>query len=258
MAERKLAADGREARLARARDYPYDLRRESYLFAAGRVRPMPDPGAARAARVPVLAYGSNQSPAQLQRKFGHLAAAGGAEAAIPVQRARLAGFDVVYSAHFTNYGSLPAMLRVAPGTTVGVAVTWLTETQLALMNESETRVANYTYRRLEHIDLKLDDGSRLAAIDAYVGQRGSLMHDGTPVALEAVSAEARTLPARSTAAMLRLARDRLAPGHDLDEFILRLIDDADFRARTSARVAEDAAPFAWPHLAAPVGSGAGR
>ncbi len=253
MAEPKLPADGREARLARARDYPYDLRRESYLFAAGRVRPLPDPGAARADRVPVLAYGSNQSPAQLHRKFGHLAAAGGAEAAIPVQRARLVGFDVVYSAHFTNYGSVPAMLRVAPGTTVAVAVTWLTETQLALMNDTETRVANYVYRRLEHIDLHLDDGTRLAAVDAYVGQRGSLMHDGTPVALEAVRAEARTLPALSTAAMLRLARDRLAPGHDLDTFILRLIDDADFRALTSARVAEDAAPFARPHLDAPGG-----
>ncbi len=253
MAERKLEEDGREARLARARDYPYDLRRESYLFAGGRLRPLPDARAARAGRVPVLAYGSNQSPAQLRRKFGHLAAAGGAEAAIPVQRARLAGFDVVYSAHFTNYGALPAMLRVAPGTTVGVAVTWLTETQLALMNESETRVANYAYRRLEQLDLRLDDDTRLAAVDAYVGQRGSLMHDGTPVALEAVRAEGRTLPSRSTAAMLRLARDRLAPGHDLDKFILRLIDDADFRARTSARVAEGAAPFAWPHVAAPGG-----
>lgn len=251
MVEPEPTVDARAARLARARDYPYDVRAESYLFVGGRVAPLPDPASARAGRVPVLAYGSNRSPAQLARKFAHLAAAGGADAEIPVERARLAGFDVVYSAHFASYGSMPAMLRVAPATTVHLAVTWLTATQLAFMNESETRVANYAYRRLEHIDLRLDDGSRLAAVEAYVGRRGSLMHDGAPVALAAVRAEGRGYRARTTAAMLRLARDRLMPGLDLDDFILRLVDDADFRRRQGARVAEGAAPFTWPHVVPP-------
>ena len=241
-----LKADGRAARLARARDYPYDVTERSFLFAGGGVRPLDEMDSHRAGRVAVLAYGSNQSPAQLRRKFGD-------DAVIPVQRARMVGFDVVYSAHFTIYGAVAAMLQVAPGTTVSLAVTWLDPAQFAHMTETETRVANYDHKRLERIDLRLDDGTRLTMVDAYVGRRGNLMHDGAPLALEAVRAEGRTHRARTTAAVLELMRDRLAPGHDLDDFILRLVDDADFRHRHTARIGEDARPFAWPHVADPDG-----
>ncbi|MFQ5954185.1 MAG: hypothetical protein ACE5JZ_03895 [Kiloniellales bacterium] len=244
MAEGHPEADGRAARLARARDYPYDVTRESFLLLGGRVAPLDDMESHRVGRVPVLAYGSNQSPAQLRRKFG-------SEAAIPVQRAWLAGFDVVYSAHFTTYGAVPAMLQVAPGTTVSLAVTWLDAAQLKHMTESETRLANYAHRQLERIDLRLDDGTRLGAVDAYVGRRGSLVHDSAPLALEAVQAEGRSHRATTTAAVLELMRDRVAPGHDLEEFILRLGDDDDFRRRHAARIGEDARPFAWPHVAEP-------
>lgn len=244
MATWHLKAKGRAARLARARDYPYDVTDASFLFAGGRVRPLDEMDLHRAGRVAVLAYGSNQSPTQLRRKFGD-------HAVIPVQRARLVGFDVVYSAHFTIYGAVAAILQVSAGTTVSLAVTWLDPTQLRHMTETETRVANYDHKRLERVDLRLDDGTRLTTVDAYVGRRGNLMHAGAPLALKAVRAEGRTYRARTTAAVLELMRDRVAPGHDLDAFILRLVDDADFRRRHTARIGEDAQPFAWPHVAGP-------
>ena len=70
------------------------------------------PGSAQAAlfadRLPVIGHGSNRSPEQLRRKFG-------ARAEIPVSRAWLSDYDVVYSAHVTQYGSIAANLQHTPG-----------------------------------------------------------------------------------------------------------------------------------------------
>ena len=231
--------------LSRARGYPYDVTDHSYLFVAGKAAPADDLRPHCTGRVPVLAYGSNQSPTQLTRKFGHLAEE---DAVIPVQRAWLANFDVVYSAHFTSYGAVPAMLQRAAGTKVALAVTWLNEHQLEIMHDTETSVANYAYRRLQRIDLALDDGTRLSTVDAYIGERGSLLQDGAPIPLAAVKAEGRRHVARSTADVLEFARARVAPDHEPDEFIIRLIDDARFRRDRSADIARQSQPFDWPHI----------
>jgi hypothetical protein len=44
---------------------------------------------------------------------------------------------VVYSAHFTSYGALPATLHRCPGVCTRLCVTWLTATRLELMHRSE-------------------------------------------------------------------------------------------------------------------------
>ena len=227
----------RTAKLARARDYPYAIPGDSYTWKGGAVTVF-DPDA-RSRRTPVLAIGSNQSPQQLTRKFG-----GTGE--IPVQRARLADFDIYYSAHITAYGAVPAMLQHAPGTAVALSVTWLDDRQLGIMHETELRAANYRFAAIDDIDLALDCGSRLSDICLYVGVHGHLTHEGEAVAMAAAPAEGRRPKALSTAEVLEIVRERFSPRDDPADFVLKLVDDNGFRAACTANLAEDAVPFAHP------------
>lgn len=228
---------GRDTKLARARRYPYEIPRGSYTWKDGAVAPF-DP-AARSGRTPVLAVGSNQSPQQLTRKFG-------TDGEIPVQRARLAGFDIYYSAHITAYGSVPAMLQHAPGTVVSLSVTWLDNRQLDLMHETELRAANYRYGAIDNIDLALDCGSNLDQVHLYIGMHGHLVHDGDAVALAAIPAAGRRLKALTAVEVLEIVRERVSPADGPEEFILKLVDDSRFRTACTSAIAADAVPFAHP------------
>ena len=226
----------RQAALTRARSYPYAIPGCSYHWQGGEVQPFDF--AKTEGRTPVLAVGSNQSPEQLTRKFGHIA---GWE--IPVQRCTLTGFDVVYSAHIARYGSVPAMLQAASGTTVTLFVNWLDDTQLAAMHETELSHGNYHYGRLDNIAVQLESGDMLASVHGYFSRRGHVTHDGDGVALASIVAENRTLPARDCGQMLAHVRNRVAPDHDLDCFILRLIEDKRFRKDVIDKLIRDAKPF---------------
>jgi len=227
----------RDAKLARARGYPYEIPHGSYTWKEGGIVPF-DP-AARSGRTPVLAVGSNQSPRQLTRKFGDTGE-------IPVQRALLADFDIYYSAHITAYGSVPAMLQHAPGAAVTLSVTWLDDRQLETMHQTELGAANYRYGAIDSIDLVLDDGMLLDVIHLYVGMHGHLVHDGDAVALAAAPAAGRRPKALTTAEVLEIVRGRVAPAAGPEDFILRLVDDGAFRADCTAAIAADAVPFAHP------------
>ncbi|MBM3561062.1 MAG: hypothetical protein FJX53_14545, partial [Alphaproteobacteria bacterium] len=156
-----------DPRLRRALGYPYATPTASFTLVGGAAAPF-DP-ALRAGRVPVIGYGSNQSPERLRQKYGT------DHAPIPVQRARLADHDVVYSAHLSAYGALPAALRRAPGTAVAVAVTWLDAGQLVVMHASEAY--NYVYAELTGAHLALDDGTVLDRACVYLGKRGHFAPD---------------------------------------------------------------------------------
>ena len=227
----------RKAALARARGYPYDIPNRSYHWHGAQLSGF-DP-AKTAGRTPVLAVGSNQSPEQLTRKFGHLD-----DWEIPVQRCALTGFDVVYSAHIARYGSVPAMLQTALGTTATLFVNWLDETQLAAMHETELNNGNYHYGRLDDVAVALEGGSTLTSVHGYFSRRGHVTHDGDGVALASVPAKNRNRPARDCDYMLTQVQQRIDPEHDLDEFILRLIEDAGFRQDVIAALMYDAEPFA--------------
>ena len=230
----------REAALARARGYPYAIPGRSYHWHGGQVSDF-DP-AKTAGRTPVLAVGSNQSPEQLTRKFGHIATW-----EIPVQRCALAGFDVVYSAHIARYGSVPAMLQAALGTTVTLFVNWLDEQQLDAMHETELSHGNYYYGRLDDVAVRLEDGGTLDIVHGYFSRRGHVTQDGDGVALATVPAENRTRPARDCGQMLAQVQQRIDPDHDLDAFIIRLIEDDGFRQTVIAALMHDAVPFGAPY-----------
>ncbi len=227
--------------LERAKTYPYRIPDNSYLLVGGscqelpRGTPLPD----LSGRRPVLACGSNQSPDQLARKF-----AGWDGDAILVTRAWLEGFDVVYSAHFSSYGAIPATLQRSPGTTVGLSVTWLTPIQLRRMHETEAVGMNYDFGHLEDIALTLVDGDMLDGAFAYVSRRGCLTADGAPIALAAMEAVGRSWPSLNQEQVQARARDQLAPDRPLDRFIAENIDDVDVRRTRTETLSADGHPFA--------------
>ena len=232
--------DDRALQLARARGYPYAIPRSSFTYT--------DEGVAGfdsdlcAGRTPVLAIGSNQSPSRLAQKFG-----GDAAHVIPVQRALLEDFDVVYSAHIASYGAVPAMLQVSAGSKVEVAVTWLNDEQLGIMHESETSAANYGLAMLTGVTLTLHGGGQAERVHVYVSSRGHLSEaDGGAIALSAIRCSGRSYASMTTSEALELVRQKVAPDMDADGFVLRLVNDDDYRLGVSGQLGADAVPFRHP------------
>jgi hypothetical protein len=183
--------------LKRALAYPYATPDSSYLYRDGRAAGLPaDPDLT--GRTPLLSYGANAAPEALARKLAPLP---GVE--MPVLRAELEGFEVVYSAHVSPYGAVPATLLESPGTIAPVFVIHPTPEQRALLTASEP---NY--------DLAEVDG-----IAAYRSKHGCLLIDGSPVALAAVRSTGRALPELDEPAVLEHVRAQLAPGLGLGEFV---------------------------------------
>lgn len=226
--------------LALAKSYPYAAPETSYLFADGAAAPIER--ADFAGRVPVLAHGSNRSPEHLKRKFGRAAE-------IPVSFGWLADYDVVYSAHITQYGAIASTLQHRPGTRVRLAITWLDEAQLVRMHETEGP-SNYAFGRLAGIGLTLEHGPVAAHRDAflYLGRNGCLDLDEGPVGLAAVTAEGRGHHVRHQEEALALVNARHRPQSSLDEMILAVVRDPDRRHALTAEMRARAVPPTAPHF----------
>lgn len=226
--------------IARARDYPYGAPAGSYTYHRGAAHEF-DPDMRRG-RTPVLAYGSNRAPEQLDRKFGHAP-----ETLIPVETAVLEDFDVVFAAGFTRYGAVPAMLQHAPDVAVEIAVTWLDDAELLHMHGTETGAANYHYAALHDVCLRLDTGEVLETAYTYVGTRGHFTHDGGPVPLKAVKGKGRRHTPLTTSEMLALLHGLLDGEGSVEGFIHRLVSDDKFRHARADDLAPHATPFCYLH-----------
>jgi hypothetical protein len=226
--------------LHRARNYPYMAPTGSYTWENGQERAFRPED--RTGRVPVLAVGSNRAPERLAQKFGHLG-----DHIIPVERAHLTDFDVVYAAHITAYGAVPAMLQFSPDVIVELAVTWLDEAQLPIMHATEIGAANYEYRLLDGIELRLNGKERLDHAFLYVSTRGHLRdEDGAAIPLLALRAKGRAGSGRATGEVLEIVRQRFAPKMEADAFVFKLVEDKAYREDITARMSKDAVPFDYP------------
>jgi len=221
----------RAQRLHRALNYPYDWPGACYLYREGAAHPVDSRHGRRQARTPVLAYGSNRSPEQLARKFGPLTDA----QAILVETCSLEGFDVVHSAHVTSYGAIPAALHPAPGVTVTVAVTWLSETQLEIMDRSESAGLNYGREHIG-VDVVLADGTVIGHAEGYRTTHGPLEIDGAVVSHADVPAAGRRGPVLRNPELLRHAHAAFAAKLELEAFLLRLSRDRDYRTEITKRL----------------------
>jgi len=225
--------------LSRACEYPYSFPLKSYLFRSR----TPDilfnfVGTDTQGRTPVLAFGSNQSPLRLAQKFGH-----DESHIIPVERAVLSDFDVGYSAHITNYGAVPAMLQHAPKTQITVAITWLDNKQLQIMHASEIKAANYHFAALEDVKLTHENGHQSDIAYAYIGTRGQLTKDGLGISLSAIKCEGRKAHSMTTRQALGYIHQQLKPNLDFESFIIKLIEDIDFRHSITDVLSKSSLPF---------------
>jgi hypothetical protein len=73
-----------------------------------------------------------------------------------------------------------------------------------------------------------------AEAHVYVSRHGPLALDGGPVALAAVPARGRRLPALTQPELLEALRERIAPGERPDAFVLSHLLDERLRLRRSA------------------------
>jgi len=194
--------------LKRALEYPYATPGRSYLYLDGDALELPAGGPDLSGRTPLLSYGANSAPEALARK---LAALPGVE--MPVVQSQLQGYDVVYSAHVSPYGAVPATLHESPGTTAPVFVLHPTEEQRALLTASEP---NY--------DLVEVDG-----LAAYRSKHGCLHLNGSPIALAAVRSLGRTFPELDEPAILDRVRALVAPQLDLEQFVRECVERGGIR-----------------------------
>ncbi|MFF7451693.1 MULTISPECIES: hypothetical protein [unclassified Streptomyces] len=130
-------------------------------------------------RVPVLAVGSNASPAQLRHKMAEF----GITSPIPMVRTRVTGIDVGVSAHVSLLGYVSASPVEAPAAVRELFVTWLDARQLAVIDASEgVPLPDGNYRRAwlpsPEVRIELADGTRLPGAYVYVNRHG-VLHDGT-------------------------------------------------------------------------------
>ncbi len=229
--------------LAWAKAYPFAIPGHSYLYVNGETKPLEgETGAMFAARTPVLASGSNQSPEQLQRKYAN----GGDDVVIPMTLASLHDFDAVYSAHITSYGSIPSTPHPSPGTVVRLFINWLTEAQLRRMHETEQPGENYHFGRIEGARVELEGGRRLTGVFGYVSAHGCLTRDGEPIGLGAVPAANRRYAALGEGDAIAHARDHAAPGQAVDDFILDAVAKPDLRRRHITALRSHARPASFP------------
>jgi hypothetical protein len=166
----------------------------------------------RACAVRVLAYGSNASPDVLRRKLGEAAAA-----AVVARTIVLRDADVVYSAHISPHGAIPATLHPSPGTEVDA---WLLAVPARAMPALDATEPNYVRARAY----------------AYLSRHGALRLEGEPVALAAVTARGRRLPALAQAELLEHARVRLAPEESPDGFVLSNVLDEALRLQRTRKM----------------------
>jgi gamma-glutamylcyclotransferase (GGCT)/AIG2-like uncharacterized protein YtfP len=146
-----------------------------------------------AARVPVLAFGSNRSPGKLTWLREHLGLAG----PVVVLRARVEGLAAVWAAGLrARDGARPATLAVLPGAVETHAVWMATPDQIAVLDRCEGRGERYDLVRLEAardpaersstraVRVVTEDGAQLERVWTYwAGDpvRAPLLVDGAPV-----------------------------------------------------------------------------
>jgi hypothetical protein len=177
-------------------------------------------------RVPLLAYGSNAAPGALAHKLAL------SDDPVLVVPAWLRDFDVVYSAHISPYGAVPAALQRSPGTTARVHIAYMTSEQLVLVSATEP---NYEPTVLDAVECRFDDGDGETQLSAYISRHGCLLIDGSEVALSAVQASGRRFVELSEPQVQEQVRASLCPAESIEGFVLgNVTDPALAQARSAA------------------------
>ncbi|WP_290899375.1 hypothetical protein [Ferroglobus sp.] len=253
--------------ILRAVRYPYDLPKRSYVYVDGnafeiekvnfdefgesivvvgsnnvRLADVLNTDFDISETCPVLAYGSNASVEQLRHKFLSFK-----NVVIPVIKADLYDFDVVYSAHFSPYGSIPATLQYSPRTVVKTFVAYLNERLLKHMHKTESIGINYYFCKLRRIKVSLDGGLTLEEVFVYLSINGCLLINETPVALSSIKAENRIFPEMTEWEILDVVRRLIAADRDFDTFVLENVMNEKIRKDRTEKLKKLAEKFNYDH-----------
>ena len=209
--------------LARAAAYPFAAPLRSFVQLGERTEELTD-AVDLVGRRPLLAYGANASPAVLARRLADLP-----QVPLPVLRAELADFDVVYSAHIAPFGAVPSTLQRSPGTTAPVYIAYPTAEQEDLLTATEP---DYELAQLE-LEVATEEGEAISLADAFVSRHGCLSLDGGVVALAAIESAGRRFPSMGEVEVLERVRRVLAPDQDLERFVESSLDPGLAAARTA-------------------------
>lgn len=231
--------------IARARDYPYEQSPTSYVWDGSHTVPLADTALPddMDARTPVLALGGNASPSVFANAFpGQV---------VPVLRAALKDFDLVYMARFETHGAMPAMLAPSPGTVATVFVAflspeqgdWLTGVELGLKDDHGRF---FTYGELQNIDLDIEGLGRRDRVFTYRSAVPAMGHDGAICAYTELPAQNRQFPDFTHPRVLEAVRERQASDLSFDEFLLALVKDDALRARCTAALRANAVAVDLP------------
>jgi hypothetical protein len=133
---------------------------------------------ALASRAPVVAVGSNRSPAVMAHKM----AQAGVSVVVPMMRCRVSGIAVGHSAHVSLRGYIAAAPFAAEGVETSMVLSWLDQDQLTALDETEP---NYRRLRLDSAQypIRIGAGLRIEAYDIYDSVYGVLALDGAPLNL---------------------------------------------------------------------------
>ncbi len=149
-----------------------------------------------AGRQPVLAVGSNASPAQLRHKFW---ADVDLLASLPVTRAIVTGVAAVYTPYRAGYGSVPTTAHLDPTMRSVLSVLWLDDDQLEHLHQTERGA----YRvglvgRAEGVSAEVEGiGTVADDLVVYVSAHGTLLVDDEPAACASFVGYAGERPLRS-------------------------------------------------------------
>ncbi len=213
--------------LERALDYPYSAPFRPFVQIGRRTVDPAEVELDERPRLPLLAYGSNAAPEVLARKLSLN------PEPVLVVPAWLHDFDVVYSAHISPYGAVPATLQRSPGTAVRVCVAHLTEEQLTLVSSTEP---NYELANLGPVECRPDQGDPLQELSAYLSRHDCLLLDGAEIALAAVQARDRRFAELEEPGVLERVRSQVCPYEDLETFVLSNVTDPDLARARSAEL----------------------
>lgn len=161
------------------------------------------------ARCPVVAIGSNASPAQLTAKFHKQAVS----RTVPMTRATLRGIAVGHSAHVSAPGYIAATPLDLPDALSKVTVLWLDRSQLSALDATERN-----YHRIvldgKSFPLELESSEQLNQFAIYVSRWGFLVNpDGLPYPLTSQRQLFNLLRQRSGHIAELLGQDPLAFAH---------------------------------------------
>lgn len=231
--------------IARARDYPYEQSPTSYVWDGSRTVPLAETALPddMDARTPVLALGGNASPSVFAQAFpGQV---------VPVLRAALTDFDLVYMARFEPHGAMPAMLAPSPGTVATVFVAFLSPDQRDWLTGIELGLADdhgpfFTYGELRDIGLDIDHLGARDRVFMYRSAVPAMGHDGVVCAYSELPAEKRSFPDFTHPRVLEAVRERQAPDLPFEEFLLALVKDDALRARCTAALRSNAVAVDLP------------